>query len=59
MRKIKASFLLLVAAAAPLSTVVPAVSVRDAYDYAESSVSVVPENRPTFAVSASNGIVVA
>lgn len=59
MRKIKASFLLLVAAATPLSTVVPAVSVRDAYDYAESSVSVVPENRPTFAVSASNGIVTA
>lgn len=57
MRKIKASFLVLVAAAMPLSPIVPAVSVRDAYDYRESIVRVAPDNRPTFAVSASNGAV--
>ena len=59
MRKIKASFLLLAVVASPLSSVAPAVSVRDVYDYAESSSPVVPENRPTFAVSAANGVAVA
>lgn len=59
MRKIKASFLLLAIVASPLSSVVPTVSVRDVYDYAESSSEIVPENRPAFAVSASNGVAVA
>lgn len=59
MRKIKASFLLLAVVASPLSSVVPAVSVRDAYDYAESSVRVAPQNSPAYAVSASNGVVTA
>lgn len=54
MRKIKASFLVLLAAAAPLSTIAPAVSVREAYDYAETVANVAPVNRPTFAVSASS-----
>lgn len=54
MRKIKASFLVLVAVATPLSTIAPAVSVREAYDYAETVENVAPANRPTFAVSASN-----
>lgn len=55
MRKIKASFLVLVAAAMPLSPMLPAVSVKEAYDYAERNVPVAPENRPSYAVSASNG----
>lgn len=58
MRKIKASFLVLVAAATPLSPIVPAVSVREAYDYRETVENVVPENRPAFAASASNDIAV-
>lgn len=53
MRKIKASLLLLTLAAAPVSTVAPALSVRDAYDYRETVSGIVPENRPTYAVSAS------
>lgn len=53
MRKIKASFLLLAAFATPVSTFAPAVSVKDAYDYRESVFSVKPENRATYAGSAS------
>lgn len=53
MRKIKASLLLLALSAAPVSTIAPAVSVREAYDYRETVQDVVPENRPTYAVSAS------
>lgn len=55
MRKIKASLLLVAAIAAPFSTIVPSVSIKETYEYRESVVRIDPANAPTYAVSAALG----